>query len=99
MGASFDYAVKRAKKLKEPEDYRVILLNDNWTTMDFVVEVLIMIFHKSESDATRIMAEVHKNGRGTAGIYAKDIAQTKACEVIAFARENEFPLECIIEKA
>ncbi|MDR0554481.1 MAG: ATP-dependent Clp protease adaptor ClpS [Treponema sp.] len=92
-------ATKKAEKLKEPEEYRVILLNDHFTTMVFVVEILITIFHKSENDATRIMLDVHRKGRGVVGSYSWDIAQTKAEQVHAIARQHEFPLRCIIEQA
>ncbi|MDR1574674.1 MAG: ATP-dependent Clp protease adapter ClpS [Treponema sp.] len=84
-------------KLKEPEVYRVVLLNDHYTTMDFVVEVLMVIFHKSIEDANRIMLDVHRRGKGVVGVYAWDIAATKAEQVHAAARENEFPLRCIVE--
>lgn len=90
---------KSRKKLKEPEDYRVILLNDNFTTMEFVVSVLMGIFNKKEEDATRIMLDVHQQGRGTVGVYTWDIAHTKANQVHSLARQNEFPLKCIVEKA
>jgi ATP-dependent Clp protease adaptor protein ClpS len=85
--------------LKEPEDFRVILLNDHYTTMDFVVEILIGIFHKNFEDANRILLEVHQNGRGLAGIYSRDIALTKAEQVHAAARDHDFPLLCIVEPA
>ena len=90
---------KNRKKLKEPEEYRVILLNDNYTTMEFVVEVLMGVFHKREDDATRIMLDVHHKGKGTVGVYTWDIANTKANQVHNLARQNEFPLKCIVEKA
>jgi ATP-dependent Clp protease adaptor protein ClpS len=89
---------KKREKLKEPEEYRVILLNDNYTTMEFVVEVLIVVFHKQRDDATRIMLDVHQKGRGVVGIYPYDIAQTKANHVHALARQYEFPLKCIVEQ-
>jgi ATP-dependent Clp protease adaptor protein ClpS len=89
---------KKREKLKEPEDYWVILLNDDFTTMDFVVEILMMVFHKKEEDATRIMLDVHQKGKGLIGTYPFDIAQTKANQVHDLARQYEFPLKCIIEK-
>ncbi|MDR0584716.1 MAG: ATP-dependent Clp protease adapter ClpS [Treponema sp.] len=92
-------AEKNDEKLKEPEVYRVILLNDHYTTMEFVVEVLMVIFHKSFEDANRIMLDVHRKGKGVVGVYAWDIAATKAEQVHAAARENEFPLRCIVEPA
>ncbi|MDR0403440.1 MAG: ATP-dependent Clp protease adapter ClpS [Treponema sp.] len=90
---------KKRHKLKEPEEYRVILLNDDYTTMEFVVEVLIIVFHKNEEDAVRIMLDVHQKGKGTVGVYPFDIAQTKASQVHNLARQNKFPLKCIVEKA
>jgi ATP-dependent Clp protease adaptor protein ClpS len=92
-------AEKTDEKLKEPEVYRVILLNDHYTTMDFVVEVLMVIFHKTLADANRIMLDVHRKGRGVVGIYTWDIAATKAEQVHTAAREHEFPLRCIVEPA
>jgi ATP-dependent Clp protease adaptor protein ClpS len=90
-------AVRREEQLKEPEEFQVILLNDHYTAMDFVVEVLISIFHKNVEDANRIMLEVHKKGRGIAGIYSRDIAVTKAEQVHLIARKSEFPLHCIVK--
>ena len=77
----------------------MLLLNDNYTTMDFVVEVLVVIFHKSQEDANKIMLDVHKKGKGLVGQYPWDIAVTKAEEVHTAARENQFPLRCIVEPA
>jgi ATP-dependent Clp protease adaptor protein ClpS len=91
-------ANKSSEKLKEPEEYRVIFINDHYTTMDFVVEVLMEIFHKTLEDANRIMLDIHRKGKGVVGIYSWDIAATKADQVHAAARENEFPLRCIVEK-
>ena len=84
-------------KVGEPQDYRVILLNDDYTAMDFVVEVLMVVFHKKSEDAARIMLDVHKKGKGIVGQYPWDIASTKAEQVHEAARENEFPLRCIVE--
>jgi ATP-dependent Clp protease adaptor protein ClpS len=93
-----ELAEKTEKKIKEPEEFRVILLNDHYTTMDFVVHILMSIFHKAEEEANRIMLDVHRKGRGMVGMYPWDIAQTKAEQVHAIARQNEFPLRCIIEQ-
>jgi len=90
---------KAVEKIKEPEDYRVILLNDDYTTMDFVVMVLVDIFDKNLEDANRIMLDVHERGKGIVGQYPWDIAATKAEQVHELARENEFPLKCIVEPA
>ena len=94
-----DLVQKNRKKLKEPEEYCVILLNDNYTTMDFVVEILMDVFHKPETDAKQIMLDVHNKGKGKVGVYPWDIAQTKVNLVHHLARQYEFPLKCIIEQA
>ena len=95
----FDAAQKVVDKLKEPENYQVILLNDDYTSMDFVVDVLMAVFHKSMEDAANIMMSVHKKGSGLAGVYTWDIAVTKADQVHNLARQNEYPLRCKVEKA
>lgn len=87
------------EKLKEPKDYIVVLLNDDYTTRDFVVEVLKLIFHKNTEEATKIMLNVHNMGRGVVGIYTWDIAITKANQVHAIAKEYDYPLKCIVEEA
>jgi ATP-dependent Clp protease adaptor protein ClpS len=92
-------ASKTNEKFKEPEQFRVVLLNDHYTTMEFVVEVLMVIFHKNLEDAYNIMLDVHKKGRGVVGIYTWDIAATKTDQVHAAAKANEFPLRCIVEPA
>jgi ATP-dependent Clp protease adaptor protein ClpS len=86
-------------RLQEPRLYRVMLLNDDYTTMDFVVKVIIAVFHRSASDATRIMLDVHRKGRGVVGTYTRDIATTKVARVHEMARENEFPLRATAEEA
>jgi len=88
---------KSKEKFKEPEQFRVILLNDDYTTMDFVVDVLMEIFHKSIEDASKIMLDVHKKGRGVVGVYTWDIAMTKTKQVHMVAEANNFPLMCIME--
>jgi len=90
---------KTTEKVKEPEEYRVILLNDHYTSMDFVVEILMVIFHKGLEDANKIMLDVHRKGKGLVGLYSWDIAATKMEQVHAAARVNEFPLRCIVEPA
>ena len=92
-------ASKTNEKVKEPEQFRVILLNDHYTTMDFVVEVLMVIFHKGIEDANKIMLDVHRKGKGVVGVYTWDIAVTKSEQVHAAAKANEFPLKCIVEPA
>lgn len=91
------FATKKAEKFKEPEEFRVILCNDHYTTMDFVVEILIAVFHKDHLEANRIMLEVHRKGRGVVGQYPWDIAKTKAQQVHILAQQHEFPLRCLVE--
>ena len=86
------------KEVKEPPLYRVLLLNDDYTTMDFVVEVLRFVFNKSVTDATLIMLNVHHKGVGLCGIYPFEVAETKVNTVEALARERGFPLKCTIER-
>ena len=86
-------------KIKAPEDYKVILINDDYTTKEFVVDVLETVFHKSSAEAVSIMEMVHKTGMGTAGIYPYDIAVTRANMAISMARKEGFPLQCIVNKA
>jgi ATP-dependent Clp protease adaptor protein ClpS len=90
--------IRDKEKLKEPKGYVVILLNDNFTTTEFVVEILRMVFHKNQEEARRIMLNVHNNGRGVVGIYTWDIAQTKANQVHALAKKHDYPLKCIVEE-
>jgi ATP-dependent Clp protease adaptor protein ClpS len=81
-----------------PPFYKVMLLNDDYTPMDFVVFVLKQVFHKGHNDAIRIMLEVHNRGSGTCGVYTRDVAETKVEQVVAAARKNEHPLQCVMEK-
>lgn len=85
-------------KLFKPPLYKVYILNDDYTTMDFVVHILEKIFNKNKVEATQIMLYVHNNGKGLAGIYPKDIAETKVSQVHHLARKAGFPLRCAIEK-
>jgi ATP-dependent Clp protease adaptor protein ClpS len=84
--------------LEEPPLYRVLLHNDDYTTMEFVVEVLMVVFNKSMEAATLIMLNVHKKGVGLCGIYPFEIAETKVDTVGTLARENGFPLRCSMER-
>lgn len=86
-------------KVAEPKRYMVILINDDFTPMEFVVEILRQFFNLDEESATRIMLNVHTKGKGVCGIYSKDIAETKVVMVNEFARENEHPLLCTMEEA
>ncbi len=92
--------VQEAKpKLKKPPLYKVILLNDDFTPMDFVVEILTDFFHMSEEKATQIMLQVHTQGVGVCGVYSKDVAETKVHIVNEYSREHHHPLMCAMEEA
>ena len=84
--------------VKRPKMYRIILLNDDYTSMEFVIEVLVGIFHKTASEATKIMLDVHEQGKGIVGIYPFDIALTKVIQTENAAKEREFPLKAILEE-
>ena len=84
-------------KVKEPPLYKVLLHNDDYTSMEFVVLLLQKVFHKSTVEATRIMLNVHQQGIGIAGVYHKEIAETKVAIVHDLAQKNEYPLRCSIE--
>jgi len=78
--------------------FKVLLLNDDFTPMEFVVEVLERFFSKSREQATQIMLKVHREGQAVCGIYPRDIAETKMEQVVAFSRQNEHPLRCVMEE-
>ena len=90
-------ALKDKEKLERPRRYRVLLLNDDFTTMEFVVEVLQGIFRRSHEESMAIMLNVHKNGMGVAGVYIKSIAETKIGQVHKLAESMGFPLKCKVE--
>lgn len=93
-----DLAVQEQKpKLKRPPLYKVVMLNDDYTPMEFVVETLERFFSMDRERATRIMLMVHTQGKATCGVYSKDVAETKAAQVNQYARDNEHPLLCEIE--
>lgn len=92
-------AVQEAKpKLKRPPLYKVILLNDDYTPMDFVVEVLQRFFGMGREKATQVMLHVHTRGIGVCGVFTRDIAETKVFQVNSYARENQHPLQCTMEE-
>ena len=86
------------KKLAEPGRYRVLLHNDDYTTMEFVVQILRSVFNKTVDEATSIMMHVHNQGRGECGVYTFEIAETKVARVTSLARQAGFPLKCTMEK-
>jgi ATP-dependent Clp protease adaptor protein ClpS len=86
------------KQVEKPPLYKVLLHNDDYTSMEFVVHVLKTVFHKPESDAIRIMLAVHHQGVGVAGVYTYEIAEAKVDKVTQLARANEFPLLCTLEE-
>ena len=85
-------------KIKPPSMHKVMLLNDDYTPMDFVVHVVQHFFHKSHEQATQIMLKVHTEGRGVCGLYPADVAATKVTQVVAFARQHQHPLQCVMEE-
>jgi len=100
-GRSRDQVVRERRtrtKLERPPLFKVILLNDDYTPMEFVVELLKAVFHKQHAEATRIMLHIHQNGMGIAGIYPFETAETKVRTVEELARANQYPLKCVMEK-
>ena len=85
------------ERTEEPKRFKVLLLNDDYTTMEFVVWILETIFRHDLASATRIMLHVHRNGVGVAGVYPREVAETRANQVEKLAREHEFPLRCTTE--
>lgn len=90
-------SVEERVRTKEPKMYKVILLNDDYTSMEFVVLVLESVFHKNGADAQRIMISVHEHGSGIAGVYTKEVGETKIAVVHHLAKQNQFPLKCALE--
>ena len=84
-------------QLKKPPLYKVILLNDDYTPMEFVVRVLERYFHKSREEATRIMLQVHQKGMGICGVFTREVAETKVRQVMMYAAESQHPLQCSME--
>ncbi|MBK8200532.1 MAG: ATP-dependent Clp protease adapter ClpS [Acidobacteria bacterium] len=97
-GISFDLATETRIKTKKPSLYRVLLLNDDYTPMEFVVFILERFFNRSREQATRIMLHVHQKGVGLCGVYTFEVAETKVAQVLDLARRHEHPLQCVMEK-
>ena len=96
----YDDAVLEAQqsKLKPPPLYQVVMLNDDYTPMEFVVNILLVFFGMSRETATQVMLKVHQEGRGVCGVFTRDVAATKVEQVIAFARKHQHPLQCVMEE-
>ena len=90
---------KTQVKIKKPDFYEVILLNDDFTTMEFVVKVLQLFFNMTKSKANKIMLKIHNDGSAICGVYPYDVAETKVIEVINFAKQNQYPLKCVMKKS
>ncbi len=85
-------------RTKKPSMYKVLMLNDDYTPMEFVVDVLQHIFQKTQEEATKIMLHVHQKGVGVCGIYTYEVAETKVTQTVDYARKNQHPLQCTLEK-
>jgi len=96
--ASYEYELDEEVELSEPKKYKVLLLNDDFSTMDFVIEVLVKVFRKSLSESEAIMLEVHNNKKAVCGVYTHEIAFTKVAQVKTMARKAGFPLKAIAEE-
>jgi ATP-dependent Clp protease adaptor protein ClpS len=92
-------ATRTRPRTKKPSNYKVLMLNDDYTPMEFVVLVLQRFFSMSIEDATRVMLQVHQQGIAICGVFTYEVAETKVSQVIDFARENQHPLQCTLEKA
>ena len=97
-GPATGVVVKTRPRTKKPSNYKVLMLNDDYTPMEFVVHVLERFFQKNREEATRIMLHVHRRGVGVCGVYTYEVAETKVTQVMDLARQNQHPLQCTIEK-
>jgi ATP-dependent Clp protease adaptor protein ClpS len=98
-GTGVGIATRTRAKTKQPTPYRVLMLNDDYTPMEFVVLCLQRFFRMSMEEATRVMLHVHQKGVGVCGVFSYEVAETKVGQVIDFARQNQHPLQCTLEKA
>lgn len=99
IGSQTGTLTRSKSKTKEPSLYKVVLLNDDFTPMDFVVQILKKFFGKSEAEANNIMLQVHNQGAGIAGVFSHEIAETKVYLVHEYSRQSQHPLKCVMEKA
>jgi ATP-dependent Clp protease adaptor protein ClpS len=97
-GPQIGVVVKAKPKTKKPSMYKVLMLNDDYTPMEFVVHVLERFFQKNRDEATRIMLHVHRRGVGVCGVFTYEVAETKVTQVMDFARQHQHPLQCTLEK-
>ena len=97
-GPGIGVVVKTKPKTKKPSMYKVLMLNDDYTPMEFVVHILERFFNKNRQEATRIMLHVHRRGVGVCGVYTYEVAETKVTQVMDFARQHQHPLQCTLEK-
>jgi len=98
LAYNIEYELEDDLQLKEPKKYKVLLLNDDYTTMEFVIEILIKIFRKTPQDAQTIMLRIHEAGKAVCGIYTQEIALTKVAQVKVNARKAQYPLKAIVEE-
>lgn len=98
-GTGVGVATRTRARTKRPTPYRVLMLNDDYTPMEFVVLVLQRFFRMSIEEATRVMLHVHQKGVGVCGVFTYEVAETKVAQVMDFARQNQHPLQCTLEKA
>jgi ATP-dependent Clp protease adaptor protein ClpS len=97
-GPGTGVVVKAKTKTKKPSMYKVLMLNDDYTPMEFVVHIIERFFNKNRQEATRIMLHVHRRGVGICGVYTYEVAETKVTQVMDFARQHQHPLQCTLEK-
>ena len=98
MATNAEYQLEDKIEIAYPKKYNVFILNDDYTSMEFVIEILISVFHKTYEQAESIMLEVHKKERGLCGVYSHEIAETKVMQVIKKAKESGFPLKATMEE-
>lgn len=98
MGTNIEHELAHDIKIKHPKRYKVLILNDDYTSMEFVIDILMSVFHKTYAESEAIMLDVHKKDKGICGVYTYEIAETKVLVVHRRAKESGFPLKCIMEE-